>query len=78
MQRHDFDPVALLFGGLFAIVAAGYALTHNTGLRLHWSVAVSAAALVVGATVVAMAARHQLRTSQRPADDTDSAPVDLP
>jgi len=57
MQRHDLDPVSLLFGLVFFVVSAGYVLTHSTGLRLHWPVAIPVGMLALGAVVLALVVR---------------------
>jgi hypothetical protein len=67
MHRHEFDPVSLFAGVLFAIVAAGYTLTHTTGLRLHWLLAIPVVLLVMGAAVVAVVVRRMRPGSQEPA-----------
>jgi hypothetical protein len=58
MHRHELDPVSLFAGLLFAIVAAGYALTHTTGLRLHWLLAIPVVLLLMGAAVVVVVVRR--------------------
>jgi hypothetical protein len=58
MQRHELDLVSLFAGVVFVAVAAGYTLTHTTGVRLHWLVALPALLLVVGAAVTAIAVRR--------------------
>jgi hypothetical protein len=67
MERHELDLVSLFAGLVFVAVAAGYALTHSTDLRLHWLVAVPALLLLVGAAVTSIAVRRVV-AGREPAD----------
>jgi hypothetical protein len=58
MQRHEFDLFSAFAGMAFLAIAAGYALTHTTDVRLHWLIVVPAFLLVVGAGVTAVAVRR--------------------
>lgn len=61
MQRHDLDAVSLFSGVAFVLVAAGYSLTHTTGVRLNWLLAVPALLVLVGAAVVVTVLRRMRR-----------------
>jgi hypothetical protein len=61
MHRHDLDPVSLFAGVALVIVAAGYALTHTTGLRVHWLLAVPALLVFIGAAVIVAVVRRMHR-----------------
>jgi hypothetical protein len=67
MHGHELDPVSLFAGVLFVVVAAGYALTHTTDLRLHWLLAIPVVLLVMGAAVVAVVVRRMRPGSGDPA-----------
>jgi general stress protein CsbA len=58
MQRHELDVVSLFAGLMFVAIAAGYAVTHTTGVRVHWLIAIPALLLLVGAAVTTMAVRR--------------------
>jgi hypothetical protein len=58
MRRHELDPVSLFSGLVFLLIAGGYALTHTTGARLDWLVAVPVVLLVAGAAITLMAVRR--------------------
>lgn len=61
MKRHEFDPVSLFFGLVFAFVSGGYLLTHTTDVKLHWLLAVPAGLIVLGICVLGVAARRMQR-----------------
>ena len=61
MQRHELDPVSLFAGLVFPLVAGAYALTHTTGIHLHWLLVVPAGLILVGAVILSMAVRRLVR-----------------
>jgi hypothetical protein len=69
MRRHELDPLSLVFGVVFLFISASYALTHTTGVRLHWLLAVPAALILVGIGVLALSVRRM----QTSADDNPGA-----
>ncbi len=69
MQRHELDPVSLLFGLVFVAVSVGYGLTHSTDLRLDWAVAIPVGMLALGTAVLALVVRAMRRpASEDPLD----------
>jgi ABC-type sulfate transport system permease subunit len=71
VRRHELDPVSILAGLVFLLVAGGYALGHATDIQVRWLFAVPAALLAAGAALVAYVIRGIGRTPTR--DTTDQA-----
>jgi uncharacterized membrane protein YhhN len=61
MRQHDLDPWSLLFGMAFLFASGSYLLTHTTGVRLHWLLAIPAALIIVGAGILAASVRRMQR-----------------
>jgi ABC-type sulfate transport system permease subunit len=70
MRRHEVDPVSVLAGLVFLLVAGGYALGHVTDVHVRWLLAVPAGMIVAGAVVVAYVARRMSRSGPQVAEDT--------
>jgi uncharacterized membrane protein len=66
VHKHELDPVSLVAGLVFVMVAAGYTLSHTTSVRLHSVVLVPSVLVVVGAAVIAIVVR---RMTAQPASD---------
>jgi cytochrome c oxidase subunit IV len=58
VQRHDIDPVAVVAGVVFVLIAVGYAVDHAANLNLNWVLALPAGLIVVGAGILAIVARR--------------------
>lgn len=58
MKRHEFDPVSLFFGLVFAFVSGGYLLTHTTDVKLHWLLVLPAGLITLGICVLGAAIRR--------------------
>jgi uncharacterized membrane protein YhhN len=75
MRQHDLDPWSLLFGIVFLFASGSYLLTHTTGVRLHWLLAVPAVLIVVGIGVLGASVRRMQRSSAE-ADETSGLSSD--
>jgi protein-S-isoprenylcysteine O-methyltransferase Ste14 len=75
VRRHELDPLSLFAGLVFVAIAAGYAVSHTTDVRLDWLVAVPAVLLALGGAILLIAVRRMVGTRQRdgaaPAEDAD-------
>jgi hypothetical protein len=58
MHRHELDTVSLFTGVSLVIVAGGYTVTHITGVRLQWLVAVPALLVLIGSAVIVSVVRR--------------------
>jgi hypothetical protein len=58
MQQHELDPVSLVAGLVFGLVAGAYAITHTTGVRLHWLLILPAVLILIGAAMLSIAVRR--------------------
>jgi len=72
MRQHDLDPVSLTFGVVFLFVAASYALTHTTSVRLHWLLALPAGLILVGVAVLGISVRRMQQSDRRAPSDSAS------
>jgi hypothetical protein len=70
MQRHELDSFSLFAGVAFVAIAAGYALSHTTGVRLHWLIVIPAFLLLVGAALIVMAVRRIVAVDDDVAEPT--------
>jgi formate hydrogenlyase subunit 3/multisubunit Na+/H+ antiporter MnhD subunit len=63
VQRHDLDPIALVFGATFAVLGLAYAITRWTWIDgdRGWVLGVFLIALGV-AGIVSTTTRHRRRT----------------
>ena len=64
MQRHDLEPVSLVAGLIFVLIAIGYAVDHAAHLDLHWVAAVPAGLIVIGAGILAVVVRRIQRQAR--------------
>ena len=85
MYRHDLDPIALVFGALFAVLGLAYAVGHWTwfDFRGGWFLAALLIALgLAGIFSASRRARHPSEVPAAPPDQAtaaDTAPmVDIP
>jgi hypothetical protein len=58
MTQHELDPVSMLFGLVFLLVAGTYALDHATGVHVRWLVGVPAGLILAGAAILAIVVRR--------------------
>jgi hypothetical protein len=70
VRRHEVDPVSILAGLVFLLVAGGYALGHATDVHVRWLLALPAGLIATGVAVVAYVVRRMGRPITEPADDT--------
>ena len=66
MRRHEIEPVSVLAGLAFLLVAAGYALGQGTDVHVRWLFVVPAALIAIGATILAGVIRHIQRGEPTP------------
>lgn len=69
MQRHELDPLSLVFGVVFLFVSASYALSHTTSVRLHWLLALPAGLIVSGVAVLGLSVRRMQQAERAGSDD---------
>jgi hypothetical protein len=69
MQQHELDPVSLVAGLAFSLIAGAYFLSQAGGVQLHWLIAVPAGLILVGVGVLAVVVRRMRRVGLREADD---------
>ncbi|MGA4540376.1 hypothetical protein ACPA54_10295 [Uniformispora flossi] len=82
MERHDFDPMALIAGAIFMAIAVMYLLDAHGSVDARPGVTLALAVIGVGASglagaVWAMVSRRKRHTREFAAADAPSAPVDL-
>lgn len=82
VERHNFDPMALIAGAIFMAIAVMYLLDAHGTVDARPGVTLALAVIGVGASglagaVWAMVSRRKRRTAEFTASDTPSAPVDL-
>lgn len=70
MRRHEVDPVSVLAGLVFLLIAGGYALGQATDVQVRWLLALPAALIATGAAVVAYVARRMSQQTAQVAEDT--------
>jgi ABC-type sulfate transport system permease subunit len=63
MRRHEVDPVSVLAGLTFLLIAGGYALGQATDVNVRWIFAIPAALIATGAAVLAYVARRLTRAA---------------
>ena len=61
MRRHEIDPVSVLAGLAFLLIAGGYALGHATDVNVRWIFAIPAGLIAAGAAVIAYVTRRLAR-----------------
>jgi hypothetical protein len=62
VDRHDLDPLALVFGATFIVLGAAYALTRWSWLSLDQGWLIGAFLIVLGGAGIVSAAGRRSRT----------------
>jgi formate hydrogenlyase subunit 3/multisubunit Na+/H+ antiporter MnhD subunit len=63
VQRHDLDPIALVFGATFAVLGLAYAITRWTWIDADRGWVLGAFLIALGvAGIVSATTRHRRRT----------------
>ncbi len=80
MYRHDLDPIALVFGAVFAVLGLAYALGHWTGFDFGGGWILAILLIALGLAGMFSASRRARRTADGPPGAAaDAAPmVDIP
>ena len=67
MERHDLDPIALVFGATFAVLGLAYAIARWTWIDADGGWVLGAFLVSLGvAGVVSVTTRHRRRSEPRP------------
>jgi hypothetical protein len=68
VQRHDLDPIALVFGATFAVLGLAYAITRWTWIDFDRGWVLGTFLIALGAAGIVSATRRRRRPTIDPAD----------
>jgi hypothetical protein len=76
MKQHPIDPISLVSGLAFLLVAGGYALSNTTDAHLRWLFVIPVVLIVAGAGILGTVAHRAATSSADRAtiDDDAEAP----
>jgi hypothetical protein len=73
MYRHDLDPIALIFGALFAVLGLAYAIGHWTWFDFRGGWFLAALLIALGLAGLFSASRRARRPADPPAGTAGEA-----